>query len=319
MSKIPLISIVIVTYKSRSFIDFCLKPFVARSDFEIILFENASDDGIADYVRESYPFVQVVESKKNLGFACGNNQAFRHCQGKYILLLNPDAFVEDAAVVDRLARILDEDATIGAVGPRLNNIDGSHQVGDAGWRIRFGTILTHAFLLQRAFAGLPSLYLTNKRLLNRERVDVDWVCGACMMIRSSVLAAVGGLDEDVFMYGEDIEWGTRIRNAGWRVTYHPRISVLHLQGATQKGEAQHFYSPKWLDDAAKRYALIGNWAGYVTLKICIFTGYGLRALVWISAGIILCRPVWRTKGHFMWRYARHGLSLPSYARQRGAA
>lgn len=319
MSEKPRISIVVVTYKSRGFIDRCLAPFVTRRDLEVVLIENASGDGVVDHVRARYPFVKVIDSQDNLGFARGNNRAFEQCNGHYLLLLNPDAFVEDAGVVDRLADLLDANPDVGALGPRLNNSDGSHQVGDAGWRIRFGTILSHALLLQRMISGLPSLYLTNERLLDRERVDVDWVCGACTMVRESVVKQVGGLDEKVFMYGEDIEWGTRIRDAGWRVTYHPGISVLHLQGATQKGETQAFYSAKWLDDAAKRYVLIGSPAGYAILKAAIFAGYSMRSLLWTASGLALRRPDLRTKGKYMWGYARHALALPSYAKQRGGA
>jgi GT2 family glycosyltransferase len=313
----PRVSIVVVTYMSRAFIDQCLSPFDVRPDIEIVLLENASGDGVVDHVRKRFPCVKVIDNRENVGFARGNNRAFEHCTGRYILLLNPDAFVGDAAVVDRLADALDADAGIGAVGPRLINPDGSHQTGDAGWRIRLGTVVAHAMLLQRAFAGLPSLYLTNHQLLERERVELDWICGACMMVRSTVVSEVGGLDEEVFMYGEDIEWGTRIRDAGWRITYLPNITVLHLQGATQKGCAQTFVSTKWLDDAAKRYASIGTSMGYAALKVSVFAGYSIRSVLWISAGTVLGRPQWRGKGGIMWHYARHALRLPAYSKQRG--
>lgn len=317
MSERPRISIVIVTYKSRGFIDRCLAPFDDRSDLEIVLIENASGDGIAEHVRARFPRVKVIESAENLGFARGNNRAFDYCTGHYLLLLNPDAFVSDASVVDRLADALDADPQIGAVGPRLVNADGSHQTGDAGWRIALGTVLAHAFMVQRLVAGIPSLYLANKHLLERKKVQVDWVCGACMMVRDDVVAKVGGMDEKVFMYGEDIEWGTRIRDGGWRITYLPQLSVLHLQGATQKGNAQMFFSTKWLDDAAARYALIGSHFGYALLKAGLFVGYGLRAGLWIAAGTVRRRPQWRTRGGMMWRYACHALALPGFIKQRG--
>lgn len=322
MAEMPLqprISVVVVTYKSRGFIDQCLAPFDARPDIEIVLLENASGDGVVEHVRTRFPRVKVIDNNENVGFARGNNRAFEHCTGRYILLLNPDAFVGEAAIVDRLADELDADAGIGAVGPRLINPDGSHQTGDAGWRIRLGTVAAHAMLMQRIFAGLPSLYLTNQKLLDRDKVEVDWICGACMMVRSEIVAKVGGLDEEVFMYGEDIEWGTRIRDGGWRVTYFPGLSVLHLQGATQKGEALAFFSTKWLDDAAKRYAVIGSPSGYVALKASVFGGYGLRAVIWTVVGTLLRKPALRVKGGMMWRYACHALALPSFGQQRGAA
>jgi GT2 family glycosyltransferase len=308
-----------VTYKSLVFIERCLEPFDERRDIEIVLIENASGDGIADYVRKRFPHVKVVESPENLGFARGNNRAFSHCTGRHILLLNPDAFVCDSGLVDRLADVLESNAKIGAVGPKLINADGSHQVGDAGWRIGLGTVLAHAFMAQRLLIGIPSLYLTHRRLLDRDQVHVDWVCGACMMVRDTVVTEVGGMDEKIFMYGEDIEWGTRIRDAGWQVIYLPKFAVLHLQGASQKGDAELFFSTKWLDDAAARYALLGSRSGYMVLKTGLFMGYSLRAALWITAGILSRRLTWRNKGVMSWRYARHALALPAFVAQHGKA
>lgn len=306
----PRISVVIVTYKSRDFIDRCLAPFRDRPDLEILVWENASGDGVVDHVRKEFPFVTVFEGDENLGFSRGNNRAFAHCRGQYVLLLNPDAFVGDAGIVDALADYLDSHADVAACGPRLVHADGSHQVGDAGWRISLGTVFVHSFMLQRFFPWARGLFLTNRGLLKRPEVQVDFICGACLMVRRDVIAAVGGLDEGVFMYGEDIEWGTRMRNAGWKVVYLPRISVTHLQGATQKVAQQQFSSTKWLDDIAVRSAPQCSALGYALLKASLFAGFGLRAVGLICAGTILRRPLLREKGLIMARYANHVRSFP---------
>lgn len=307
----PLISIVIVTYKSLGFIDRCLAPFNDRPDLEIVIWENASGDGLREHVREHYPMVQVFESEENLGFSRGNNRAFAYCRGRYILLLNPDAFVDEAATVDALADYLHTHPEIAACGPRLVHPDGSHQVGDAGWRISLGSVFIHSFMLQRLFPSAHGLYLTNAQLLKRAAVSVDFICGACLMVRRDVIDTLGGLDESVFMYGEDIEWGTRMRDAGWHVTYLPQLRVTHLQGATQKGEQQLFSSTKWIDDVATRYAPQSNVLGYAVLKLSIFIGYGLRACGFYGAGTVLRSPKLRKKGNIMAKYARHAFSLPS--------
>jgi len=147
-------------------------------------------------------------------------------------------------------------------------------------------------------------------------VSVDWVCGACMMVRRNVILDVGGLDDKVFMYGEDIEWGTRIRKAGWCVKYLPQYSVLHLQGASQKGSEQIFVSTKWMDDAAARYAIIGKPIGYSVLKTGLFLGYSFRSVAWRLLFVMRQSPERRKKAKVMWRYALHALNLPSYAVQR---
>jgi GT2 family glycosyltransferase len=309
----PRISIVIVTYKSRDFIDRCLAPFRDRPDLEVVVWENASGDGVIDHVRAEFPFVTVIDSDENLGFSRGNNRAFVHCRGQYVLLLNPDAFVDHAGVVDSLADYLDAHPDVAACGPRLVHADGRHQVGDTGWRISLGSILVHSFMLQRVFPWARGLFLTHSSLLKRAEVPVDFICGACMMVRREVIAAVGGLDESVFMYGEDIEWGTRIRDAGWNITYLPQISVLHLQGATQKGGQQAFSSTKWLDDIAVRSAPQNGALGYGAIKAALFAGFCLRAVVLMGAGTVLRRPRLREQARIMARYAGHALSLPRRA------
>ncbi|MXO64160.1 glycosyltransferase family 2 protein [Altericroceibacterium endophyticum] len=310
------ISIVIVSYKSLNFIDQCLTPIAHRADWDIILWDNDSGDGIGGHVRRHYPHVRVVESPENLGFAAGNNRAFRHCRGDYVLLLNPDAFLRDAAQVEQLAEYLEAHADVAACGPQLLHGDGSHQVGDAGWRISLPTVLVHGFALQRAAPFLRGLYLTSPSLRRREHVPVDWICGACLMVRRSVIDSLGGLDESSFLYGEDIEWGTRMRRAGWQCHYLPRVKVQHLQGATQREAGQAFRSFAWLDDIARRYRVSGGRWGYGVMRLGLAAGYIGRALIWAVRARILRRPEAREraviKGAIAREYAAHIWRWPRF-------
>ena len=312
MSEKPRISIVIVTYKSMPFIDRCLAPIAGKAEFEIIVWENASSDGLADHVSTAYPDVLVFDSPDNLGFARGNNAAFDHCTGDYVLLLNPDAFLETSKQVHALAGWLDAHPDHAACGPQLVHADGSHQVGDAGWRISLKSVTAHSFMLQRALPALPSLYLTNSRLRRRQSVDVDWVCGACMMVRRDVIQSVGGLDADVFMYGEDIEWGTRMRQAGWKVAYLPQIMVTHLQGASQKDSGALFASTKWMDDVAMRYCQSGKKSGYLALRAALASGFALRGVLFAAGSLVRRKSSLFDKSRIAFAFARHALSLPSY-------
>lgn len=241
------VSVIIVSYNSLDFIERCLTPFLDDSErwFEVIVYDNHGQDGVAELLLTKYPAVKYVLADKNVGFGTGNNRAIELARGEHLLLLNPDAFISDASIVRRLVSAISPSRTA-AVAPRLVNIDGSHQVGDAGWAGSITSIIGHAWLLSKIFSKFPSLYLTNDRLLNESCVNVDWLCAACMLVKRRAWEEVGGFDERIFMYGEDVDWGVRARSLGWKMTYLPNIAVTHLQGATQKGSSV-FYSTKWID------------------------------------------------------------------------
>lgn len=309
MSSAPALSVVVVTYNSRSFIDRCLAPLQpALPDIEVIVWDNASSDGTADHVAQTYPWVKLVASQENLGFARGNNAAFASCRGRHVLLLNPDAFLTDASQLAELAGFLDANHDVAAVGPQLLSEDGTHQVGDAGWRVTPVGVAGHFLFLHRASPLVPAIYLTNPQLLERPFVDVDWVCGACMMVRASAITRTGGFDERIFMYGEDMEWGVRLRDAGDRVVYLPRVKVLHLQGASQRASGRAFYSTRYLDELmavmAARYGRVA--AGLMRLTMA--TGFIARAGAYSARAVMSRTTRDATRARNMFNYARHVLS-----------
>lgn len=303
----PSASIVIVTYNSIKFIDRCLAPLSSEDadDLEVVVVDNVSSDGTADHIARAYPKVRLVRSPTNGGFAAGNNLGFRYCTAPVVLLLNPDAFLEGAQQLHEMAQRLLESPEIGAVGPRLVNADGSHQTGDAGWRLSLATVIVHMFFLQRFWPSLPALFLTSPKLLLRDRLDVDWVCGACMLVRREIIEKVGGLDERIFLYGEDAEWGLRIRSTGYRIVYLPQIHVTHLQGGTQKGEADTYYSTKWLDACLAGYGTEYSPPTFLTFKVTMIAGFFVRSVLYYADGLIRWRGQSKTKGRHMWGYMRH--------------
>jgi N-acetylglucosaminyl-diphospho-decaprenol L-rhamnosyltransferase len=307
----PRVSIVIVTYNSKAYIDECLAPLVGNRDFEIIVVDNASPDGTAAYVSERYPALNLIASEKNLGFSGGNNLAFRMCTTETVLLLNPDAFIKDVSVIWRLQDALFEHSELAVVGPQLINIDGSHQVGDGGWKTGLLSIVGHAFWLHRLVAVVPSIYISHPTFLKKDFVDVDWICGACMMVRSSVIEEIGGLDESIFMYGEDVEWGERARTAGYKARYFPALKVLHIQGASQRQKGEEFFSTKWMDSRAKRYAKSATKLQYGLFKFLLSAGFGFRSAVLAAVSVVLRRPRLKRRAEVMLRYAAHAWKLPS--------
>jgi GT2 family glycosyltransferase len=236
------VSIVIVNYNVEALLRDCLRSIFASqgmSDFEVFVVDNCSSDGSVEMVRREFPHVQVIASAVNGGFAFGNNLALREIahraeKPRYVLLLNPDTCLPEDALADMLA-FMDQHADAGAAGPRLVQPDGTL---DLACRRSFPspTVALYRLLgLSRLFPNNPRFARYNLTSHDPSAVmEVDSVVGAFMMVRGELLAAIGLLDEAFFMYGEDLDWAFRIKEAGWKVLYNGTIVVLHHKRASSK-------------------------------------------------------------------------------------
>ncbi len=233
----PLVSVVIVNWRTPDLLSGCLDSLLAdgKADrFEILVVDNASADRSCSMLSECYPQVRVIANAENVGFARACNQAIVETSGKYVLLLNPDTVV-GADAVSRLAEFLESNPEAGAVGPRILNADGSLQLA---CRRSFPDPLSAAFRV----TYLSFLFPKHRRLSHYnlswvspdERIEVDALSGACMMVRRKAIDVVGLLDDDIFMFGEDIDWCWRIKEAGFAVFYLPDASVHHYHGAASR-------------------------------------------------------------------------------------
>jgi N-acetylglucosaminyl-diphospho-decaprenol L-rhamnosyltransferase len=241
------LSVIIVSWNVRPLLRRCLSSVMegcARDALacEIIVVDNASTDGSPGMVREHFPSVQLIASDSNLGFTKGNNVGVAESRGRYILLLNPDAEVTKDAL-GTMVSYMDAHGDVGALGPKVLFPDGRTQSS----RRRFPTMLT-AFLestiLQQWFSH--NRVLSHYYMLDRnedEEQDVDWVIGACLLIRRQAWEQVGPLDEGFFMYSEELDWCQRAKRAGWRVAYLPSAAVTHYEGQSsiQVVPARHIY------------------------------------------------------------------------------
>jgi GT2 family glycosyltransferase len=228
------ISVVIVAWKAKRYLELCLDSLASappRRSMEVRVVDNASDDGTSEMVETRYPWVKLIKSTENLGFSKGNNVAIRQCQGRYIALVNPDVVVLPGCL-DALADFLDEHPQVGNVGPRVLNPDRTLQSSCR----RFPTLwnnfcsatgLASIFKGSRFFAGEHMFYFPHDRT---QAVDV--LVGCFSMIRRAAFEAVGLLDEDLFMYGDDVDWCRRCRNAGWEVVFFPGAQAIHDRGKT---------------------------------------------------------------------------------------
>ena len=243
------LSVIIVNWNARDRLAECLASIEQQAGGlspETWVVDNGSTDGSAELVERRFPCVKLLVNQENLGYARANNQALRRAQGRYLLLLNPDTVILDDALT-AMIDFLEVHSDVGAVGCRLVNPDGSLQTSSYSFPTLF-TILVSAYglkrvlplkLLRRTFPG-QALGGHFGQLSRHDQVrSVDFVTGACMMVRREAMEHVGLLDENFFLYAEEIDWCRRIKGAGWGVYFTPQGQVIHHigQSSRQSGEA----------------------------------------------------------------------------------
>jgi N-acetylglucosaminyl-diphospho-decaprenol L-rhamnosyltransferase len=234
MPSRPDLSIVTVGHNTRDLLRACLRSvFSSRAVIEVLLVDSGSTDGTPEMVAGEFPAVRLLATHENLGFTRGNNRGLRIARGRHLLLLNPDTVVEPGAIEAMLC-FLDAHPDVGVVGPQLRYPDGSVQPSRHRFPARL-TAFVEATVLER--------WLGDSRLLrdffvrdrgDDEPQDVDWLRGACLMLRREVATAVGLLDEGFFMYSEEVDLCRRVRAAGWRVAYLPAAVVVHHEGKSSE-------------------------------------------------------------------------------------
>jgi hypothetical protein len=312
MSRCDL-SIVIISWNVRELLRLCLDSIQEslRGEkgegllVETIIFDNGSTDGSADMVREDFPRVHLMESEVNLGFTKGNNLAIGQSEGRYILLLNPDTEVVGDALGTMVA-YMEAHPRAGALGPQLLNPDGATQSS----RRRFPTLAT-AFLestvLQPWFQGsgiLKRYYVLDRP--DNEIQPVDWVVGAALLIRRVALHQVGPLDEEFFMYSEELEWCYRLKAQGWEVVYLPTAQVVHQEGRSSEQvlPARHIHFQRSKVLFFKRYY---GWRGEVLRWFILSTYFYLLILEGLKWLVGHKRPLRRERVAAYWQVLRSGL------------
>jgi N-acetylglucosaminyl-diphospho-decaprenol L-rhamnosyltransferase len=223
-----------VSFRTPTLLAACLEELRREPCIrEIIVVDNASGDGSAELVADDFPETQLVRNAVNVGFAQAVNQALGLCAGEYILLLNPDVMLGETAV-SQLMALLASDTSIGAAGPAISHVTGRLRVLSGGRQPTLWRMFTHATLLSRLSRRIPLLEGLN--LLagihdDRPR-DVEWLTGACLMLRHDALDSVGQLSERWFMYAEDLELCLRLSRAGWRLVHLPSAQIVHHMAAS---------------------------------------------------------------------------------------
>ena len=223
------ISIIILNYKSKGLTKQCLKGINllhSRLQIETIVVDNASNDGTDEMVRDEFPWAKMLVSSTNGGYAAGNNIGIRESKGKYVVILNPDVAIFNNSL-ETLFDYMESHPQVGICGPKLINPDGSIQASSR-------TFPTPKIILYRR---TPLGKLPKPRQLLRQHLmsawdhlqnrPVDWMVGACFVVRSSALQTVGLLDERFFLYLEDVDWCRRFWQAGYQVHYVTDAEMVH--------------------------------------------------------------------------------------------
>lgn len=253
------VSIVIVNYNVQYFLEQCLNSIFRNTQFsgkyEVIIIDNASDDGSVDMINDKFTEVRLIKNDINSGFSVANNQGFKIARGKYILMLNPDTILEELTLQKCFDK-MEEDLEIGALGVKM--VDGGGRFLPESKR-GFPSPIRSFY----RFTGIYKLFPRSNALNGYyfgavgedENAEVEILCGAFMFMRRKDLDQIGGLDESFFMYGEDIDLSYRFIKNGKKVYYFPESTIIHFKGeSTKKNSAQYvkrFYEA--MDIFAKKH------------------------------------------------------------------
>lgn len=268
------LTIIIVSYNVKHYLALCLDSVsraMAGIESEVIVVDNHSKDGTVDLVRKHYPWVKLIASDHNNGFAKANNIAVRQTESQYVLLLNPDTIIGED-VLSQCLTFLDAHHDAGALGVRMLRKDGTNAPES---RRGVPSPATSFFKMSGLCARWPQSKIFGRYYMGwlpwDEAAEIDIVSGAFMMIRRSALNKAGLLDEDFFMYGEDIDLSYRIKKAGFKNWYLP-VQILHFKGeSTRKSSFRyvHVFYQAMLIFIRKHYQHLGLCLS-VPIKIAIY-------------------------------------------------
>ncbi len=228
------LSVIIVNWNTRELLAQCLQSVeetVRDASFEVWVVDNGSLDGSVAMVREQFPQVRVIANSENVGFVRANNQALDRCRGRYALLLNSDAQALPGSL-DNIIKFMGEHPGAGIAGVQLVNPDGTFQASYTPFPTLWREFLILSglgrWLIRPTFPSCgPETKKGNQRIKG-------YVEGACLIARREAVNQIGGLDERIFMYAEEVDWCYRFHQAGWEIWYLPQAPIVHYGGQSSK-------------------------------------------------------------------------------------
>jgi GT2 family glycosyltransferase len=258
------LSIIITSYKKAELLELCInsikKNIDVGLDYEIIVADSETEESTADLIKEKFKGVIFLRNEKNQGFGKLVNQGIKKSCGEYLFVINHDIIIKGSAIQE-LLDFIKRNKSVGIVSPKLINFDGKTQ--DSAFKFySWRTILyRRTFLGKFSFAKkYLDKFLLKKEMIKGGIVDVDWVMGSAMMMSSKTVSLVGGVDDNFFMYFEDVDWCRRFWENGYKVVYNPTVTVAHYHGKASgnKGAMQAVIANKYTRTHI-RSALIYFW------------------------------------------------------------
>jgi N-acetylglucosaminyl-diphospho-decaprenol L-rhamnosyltransferase len=252
MKPSPQVAVVVVSYNTRDLLISCLSSVIESTrpaDVEIVVVDNASNDGSLEAVRQTYPQVMTIANPANLGFAVACNQAIRGSTAPFVLLLNSDATITPQSF-QTLYETMSANAQCGAAGCRIVNSEGSETTNTRNFLTPFNQALEQAGVM--GWINWKYLRRSYRPTLDQNELDcaVDWIDGACLMIRRAALDEVGLFEEEFFIYSEDEDLCFRLRKQGWTICYSAKATARHHGAASTSQNRfemlRHFYSSQML-------------------------------------------------------------------------
>jgi N-acetylglucosaminyl-diphospho-decaprenol L-rhamnosyltransferase len=284
----PSLSIIIVNWNSKDYVRKCLASLERHCtvDRQVIVVDGASFDGCAEMIAREFPNVEFIQSQENLGFGRSNNLGLRHASGEYVLFLNPDTEVHPGAL-EALLDVASADPSVGLVGARLLNTDGSLQSSSVHVLPTPLNRTLDSNFLRRLFTH-SSLWMNVSALPTDRPVEVEAVSGACMLLRHETCVGIGGFCPDYFMYAEDMHLCWEVAKLSKRIVYQPASTIIHHGGGASGGEFSKFSCIE-MNRAIHKFII--NRQG-------IRAGLAYRGLIGISASIrlVLLAVAWGFSG-----------------------
>lgn len=237
------VSVVVVSFNTKELLLECLasvKKHTKRVSYEVIVVDNASTDGTVKAIKDIRD-VQLIRNKKNVGFAKANNQGIKKTKGRYVLLLNSDTALREDSLT-KMVMWMDDHKKVGIATCKLVNPDGSTQATGGSFPNLLRVFLWATFLDDLPFvSGLfGSFHPHVSRGVFEKEHRQDWVTGAFLLVRKEILEKIGALDEEFFMYVEEVDFCFRAKRAGWQVWYVPATQIVHESGASASGSTITF-------------------------------------------------------------------------------
>jgi GT2 family glycosyltransferase len=292
------VSVIIVNWNTRDLLRGCLRSIFKQTEevsFEIIVVDNASRDDSVEMIRTEFPSVKLIANVDNRGFARANNQGIRAALGRYILLLNPDTIILDAAIC-RCVRYADLHADVGVVGCQV--LEDEFRIQRTGfsfpspWNL-FLTVsgLSRAFACSRVF-GRPELGWWGRD----SEQDLDVVSGMFMLVRREAIEQVGLMDESYFVYSEEADWCCRFARAGWRRVFTPCARIIHFDGGSKSTSQVNIKMFVQLQKSLliyyKKHLGVSAW---LLGKFIYIVSNAARAVAWFISSVVNDDPSLRSK------------------------